>query len=210
MADERTPTLGELQDPCYRARKILSKMNRYRIDPRRLKMTESGPSGRGGQSTVSMATIMPPEEVPTWIPEERLTEVLNTTFAIKKLKFDPEDDGESVKVFKSFVNELSLMATISHPNIVKLVGFVENMREGHAWIVLRWEANGNVREFLRLGEWDIPEHISLIQDVANGAEYLHSREPPICHGDLKSLNILVDSSYHALITDFGSARIQRC
>lgn len=57
-------------------------------------------------------------------------------------------------------------------------------------------------------------------------EYLHNRQPPICHGDLKSvslrsrrskdralmantqLNILVNSSYRALITDFGSARIK--
>ncbi|KIO17100.1 hypothetical protein M407DRAFT_85297, partial [Tulasnella calospora MUT 4182] len=40
-----------------------------------------------------------------------------------------------------------------------------------------------------------------------GLEYLHSRKPPICHGDLKSLNILVSSSYRAIITDFGSARV---
>ncbi|KIO32095.1 hypothetical protein M407DRAFT_67158, partial [Tulasnella calospora MUT 4182] len=43
-------------------------------------------------------------------------------------------------------------------------------------------------------------------DVVTGVEYLHTRQPPICHGDLKSLNILVNSSYHAVITDFGSAR----
>ncbi|KIO28972.1 hypothetical protein M407DRAFT_53515, partial [Tulasnella calospora MUT 4182] len=42
-----------------------------------------------------------------------------------------------------------------------------------------------------------------------GPAYLHNRKPPICHGDLKSLNILVSSSYRAIITDFGSAtRIQ--
>ncbi|KIO32434.1 hypothetical protein M407DRAFT_45447, partial [Tulasnella calospora MUT 4182] len=109
-----------------------------------------------------------------------------------------------------FVNELSIMATLHHPNIIMLVGFVEDIRKGDAWIVLPWEANGNVREFLRSGEWDIPERISLIQGVVNGVEYLHTRDPPICHGDLKSLNILVNSSYHAVITDFGSARIQRC
>lgn len=27
-----------------------------------------------------------------------------------------------------------------------------------------------------------------ISDVARGLEYLHSREPPICHGDLKSVS----------------------
>ncbi|KIO28953.1 hypothetical protein M407DRAFT_71148, partial [Tulasnella calospora MUT 4182] len=42
--------------------------------------------------------------------------------------------------------------------------------------------------------------------VAKGVEYLHSREPPIYHGDLKSINLLVSSECRAVITDFGSAR----
>ncbi|KAG8990855.1 hypothetical protein FRB90_001596 [Tulasnella sp. 427] len=45
-----------------------------------------------------------------------------------------------------------------------------------------------------------------IQDMLEGVVYLHTRDPPICHGDLKSLNILVNASYRAVITDFGSAR----
>ncbi|KIO28317.1 hypothetical protein M407DRAFT_71987 [Tulasnella calospora MUT 4182] len=48
--------------------------------------------------------------------------------------------------------------------------------------------------------------LTKIFDVSNGIAYLHNRTPPICHGDLKSLNILVNSNYHAIITDFGSAR----
>ncbi|KIO19628.1 hypothetical protein M407DRAFT_222560, partial [Tulasnella calospora MUT 4182] len=39
-----------------------------------------------------------------------------------------------------------------------------------------------------------------------GLEYLHGQEPPLYHGDLKSLNILVSSECLALITDFGSAQ----
>ncbi|KIO19025.1 hypothetical protein M407DRAFT_31309, partial [Tulasnella calospora MUT 4182] len=78
-----------------------------------------------------------------------------------------------------------------------------------AWLVFPWEDNGNLREFLRSGTWEIPERVSLIRDVAFGLEYLHSRQPPVCHGDLKSLNILVNSSNRAVITDFGSARILR-
>ncbi|KIO19769.1 hypothetical protein M407DRAFT_62505, partial [Tulasnella calospora MUT 4182] len=108
---------------------------------------------------------------------------------------------------QSFVNELSLMASLSHPNIIQFLGFVEDMDKADARIILPWEANGNVRDFLKSGEWDIPERVSLIQDTANGLEYLHTHDPPICHGDLKSLNILVNSSCQAVITDFGSARL---
>ncbi|KIO23329.1 hypothetical protein M407DRAFT_78172, partial [Tulasnella calospora MUT 4182] len=42
--------------------------------------------------------------------------------------------------------------------------------------------------------------------VVEGVEYLHGQSPPIYHGDLKSVNILVTSECRAVITDFGSAR----
>ncbi|KAG8914813.1 hypothetical protein FRC01_003902 [Tulasnella sp. 417] len=143
----------------------------------------------------------PPETLKGWIPEIKV--------AVKMLEWNRNHDEESTKFFKSFVHELSLMAELSHPNIIQFVGFVEDMENGNAWIVIPWEANGNVREFLQSGQWDLPERISLIQGTARGLEYLHSRQPPICHGDLKSLNILVDFSYQAVITDFGSARIKQ-
>ncbi|KAJ6559757.1 kinase-like domain-containing protein, partial [Mycena capillaripes] len=43
-------------------------------------------------------------------------------------------------------------------------------------------------------------------DVSRGLEYLHSRK--ICHGDLKGVNVLVDSSERALLCDFGLARVK--
>ncbi|KAG9044953.1 hypothetical protein FS837_007250 [Tulasnella sp. UAMH 9824] len=148
-------------------------------------------------------------------PEERKKVVLEAfkafgrKVAVKKLEWPRNDVERSNKFFKSFVNEVGLMASLSHPNIIEFLGFVEDMEKGDAWIIVPWENNGNVREFLQSGEWDIPERISLIKDVAIGLDYLHSHDPPICHGDLKSLNILVNSSYRAVITDFGSARIRQ-
>ena len=65
------------------------------------------------------------------------------------------------------MNEISLMAPLSHSNIIALFGFVEDFQKGDAWIILPWEANGNVREFLQSGEWDIPERISLVSVFDN-------------------------------------------
>ncbi|KIO19005.1 hypothetical protein M407DRAFT_54037, partial [Tulasnella calospora MUT 4182] len=106
-----------------------------------------------------------------------------------------------------FVHEVEMLARLSHQNIIRLIGFVEDLQHDKAWIALSWEPNGNVRDFLASGKWEIPERVSLIQDMFEGLKYLHTHEPPICHGDLKSLNILVSSSCRAIITDFGSARL---
>ncbi|KAG8928221.1 hypothetical protein FRC01_006277 [Tulasnella sp. 417] len=107
---------------------------------------------------------------------------------------------------KEYVHEVEVMSKLSHENVIRLIGFVEDLENGQACIVVAWEPNGNLSEFLTCGEWAIPERISLIRDTFKGINYLHTRRPPICHGDLKSLNILVSSTYRAIITDFGSAR----
>ncbi|KIO21328.1 hypothetical protein M407DRAFT_29046 [Tulasnella calospora MUT 4182] len=127
------------------------------------------------------------------------------TVAVKKLNY--HEGMEIHKFSNEFVNEVEILAGLSHDNVVRLIGFVEQLEQGEAWLILCWHPNGNVGEFLAKGEWEIPERISLIKDTFEGLTYLHSRKPPICHGDLKSLNILVSSSYRAIITDFGSARL---
>ncbi|KIO30879.1 hypothetical protein M407DRAFT_68732, partial [Tulasnella calospora MUT 4182] len=109
---------------------------------------------------------------------------------------------------QTFANELHILDGLDHPNIVKIAGFVEDITNRIAWLIFPWEANGNVREFLLSGKWELAGRVSLVQDVASGLEYLHSRQPPIRHGDLKSLNILVNSDHRAVVTDFGSALIQ--
>ncbi|KIO19275.1 hypothetical protein M407DRAFT_83017, partial [Tulasnella calospora MUT 4182] len=102
--------------------------------------------------------------------------------------------------------EAEFLVKLSHENIIKLEGFVEDVSRNMIWLVFPWEENGTLKHFIASAEWEIPERIWLINDVARGVEYLHGREPPICHGDLKSINILVNSALRAVISDFGSAR----
>ncbi|KAG9050170.1 hypothetical protein FS837_007284 [Tulasnella sp. UAMH 9824] len=123
--------------------------------------------------------------------------------AVKKLALDGAKDD--TRVLGSLARELDLLKSLSHENIVKPIGFVEDAKDGIAWIILPWENNGNLREFLQSADWEFQERVALIHDVAKGINYLHDREPPMYHGNLKSLNVILNPKNKAVITDFGSA-----
>ncbi|KAG8988610.1 hypothetical protein FRB90_002655, partial [Tulasnella sp. 427] len=193
---EAGPTIPEA--PQRSARDLLSKLSISRITVDQIKFTEDSSRFEGAFGQVAIGTLAPIDGTAS---ETR------DFVAVKILKVGVKTDVE--KFLRLFFNELHIMEQLSHPNIVKIIGFVEDIDNQVAWLVTPWEANGNVREFLRSGDWDMAERVSLIKDVVDGVKYLHSRRPPVCHGDLKSLNILVNALHRAIITDFGSARVHR-
>ncbi|KAG9046327.1 hypothetical protein FS837_004641 [Tulasnella sp. UAMH 9824] len=197
-------------------REVLGSLGNLRIDRPRISPIESKDLKRGGNADVEAAILVPTEP-------SNSSELDHPVYvAVKKLRFDTETDDD--RTLAPFAHEVNLLNDLSHDNVVKIIGFVEDVRQGVAWMVFLWEKNGNLREFIRSESWELPERVSLLDDVAGGLRYLHGRNPPICHGDLKSvsgldmvfcselgltpmqLNILVNSGNRAVITDFGSAR----
>ncbi|KIO23961.1 hypothetical protein M407DRAFT_26578 [Tulasnella calospora MUT 4182] len=174
------------------ARQRLAGFSSFRIDPTAIEFTSADSYKSGGKTDVAQATYRPGNGDDKQV------------VAVKKVRY--HRDMKKKKFENEFVHEVEVTAGLSHKNIVRLIGFVEDFENRTAWIVLSWEPNGNVSEFLAKGDCEIPERVSLIQDTFEGIKYLHTHQPPICHGDLKSFNILVSSSYRAVITDFGSAR----
>lgn len=75
-------------------------MSEHRIEPERIKTIDSGPKAKGGQGTVVIGTIIPPEGILTWIPKQLFEQILNLGYAIKKLEWDRKDAEESIKFFK--------------------------------------------------------------------------------------------------------------
>ncbi|KIO28291.1 hypothetical protein M407DRAFT_22500 [Tulasnella calospora MUT 4182] len=179
------------------ARHLLERLSRMRLEIAQINFIPHGSQAKGGYAQVVLATLS---------LDDGSSPVSEKQVAVKKFLFKDSVDDE--KFLRAFANELRILDGLDHPHIVKIIGFVEDMKNRTTWLVFPWEANGNVREFLLSGKWELPERVSLIQDVASGVKYLHSRQPAIRHGDLKSLNILVNSDHRAVITDFGSARIQ--
>lgn len=54
-------------------------------------------------------------------------------------------------------------------------------------------------------KWSLQLRLAL--GAAKGLLYLHSADPPLVHGQLKSSNILVDDSWNAKLADFGTRRV---
>ena len=54
--------------------------------------------------------------------------------------------------------------------------------------------------------WSYAAVLTCAVQAAKGMLYLHSQNPPICHRDLKSSNLVVDDHWVVKVTDFGMSR----
>ncbi|GAB2286499.1 Serine/threonine-protein kinase sty13 [Dionaea muscipula] len=127
--------------------------------------------------------------------------------AIKLLE-RPENDIEKAQVMEQqFQQEVKMLATLKHPNIVRFIGAC---RKPMVWcIVTEYAKGGSVRQFLmRRQNRSVPLKLAVMQalDIARGMEYVHGLG--LIHRDLKSDNLLIFSDKSIKIADFGVARIE--
>jgi len=117
----------------------------------------------------------------------------DTVVAIKK----PKDVHKS-RVKGDFQHELEIVMQINHKNMVKLHGVCLETRI--PLLVYEYISNGtlfqhihqNASTILRL--WK--NQLKIATEATLALEYMHSCvEPPIIHGDIKLVNILLDQSY---------------
>ncbi|XP_073018850.1 calcium/calmodulin-regulated receptor-like kinase 2 [Primulina eburnea] len=108
---------------------------------------------------------------------------------------------------KEFHTEVSLLARLHHRNLVNLVGYCVD--KGERMLVYEYMSNGSLENLIysedKLLSWD--DRLQVAQDISHGIEYLHDGAvPPVIHRDLKSANILLDSSMRAKVADFGLSK----
>lgn len=94
------------------------------------------------------------------------------------------------------------MEALRHPNIVMFLGACT--KAPNFAIVLEYCEGGTLWSILqKSGELGWEERRNLALDTARGMNYLHERQVPILHRDLKSLNLLLDHSKRVRLADFG-------
>ncbi|ACE06732.1 hypothetical protein Aasi_1443 [Candidatus Amoebophilus asiaticus 5a2] len=111
----------------------------------------------------------------------------------------------SKALIHNFKQEISMMARLESPYVIKFIGAC--FQAPHYSLVMDYMPNGDLYHFLQKpGQIDWQLRYQIATDIGHGVNYLHSHG--IIHGDLKSLNILLDKNYQAKITDFGLAKIK--
>ena len=116
-------------------------------------------------------------------------------------KIDNELTNEDKQII---INELDTLIKIHHPNIVQILGFVQ---EPFA-IVMEYLPNKDLMHFIKQKKSiGINAKVKICTDVLRGLEYLHGRKPKsLIHRDIKPQNIVLTRSGHAKIADFGLSK----
>ena len=106
-------------------------------------------------------------------------------------------DGTISNYINTFITELKVMHQFPADNILRLMGFSysEDMTTDPC-LVYQFMANGSLSDRLRMRNNKPPltwlQRAQIVRGTAKGLVYLHSKKPPIIHGDIKPANILLD------------------
>ncbi|KAJ4823480.1 hypothetical protein Tsubulata_037498 [Turnera subulata] len=126
----------------------------------------------------------------------------HTPVAIKVLRPDAAQGK------KQFQQEIEVLSTIRHPNMVLLLGACPE----YGTLVYEYMDNGSLEDRLFRKDNKPPlswrKRFKIAAEIATALLFLHQAKPePLVHRDLKPANILVDRNYVSKISDVGLARL---
>ncbi|XP_065874759.1 probable serine/threonine-protein kinase PBL18 [Euphorbia lathyris] len=143
-----------------------------------------------------------------WIDEQTLAPTRpghGLPVAVKKLKPD------ALQGHKEWLSEVNHLGQLDHHNLVKLIGYC---LDGHnRLLVYEFMPKGSLENHLfkttssggsRALGWDIRMKVAV--DAARGLSFLHDFDHQIIYRDFKASNVLLDSDFHAKLSDFGLAK----
>jgi serine/threonine protein kinase len=125
-------------------------------------------------------------------------------FAVKEIFIDGRAEEEKQQT-SNILHELEICKGLSHPHIVTFLG--HEYVDSHLYIFMEYVAGGSMTKML--DEFG-PLSESLLKrstlGLLEGLDYLHTRDPPIVHRDIKGGNVLVEKNFHVKLADFGCSK----
>jgi eukaryotic-like serine/threonine-protein kinase len=141
--------------------------------------------GRGGMGAVFKA----------------IDENLGIHVAVKENLFTTEEYA------RQFKREATLLAALRHPNLPRVTDHFVIPGQGQ-YLVMDYIEGEDLRS--RIDRGMLPTEKMVVdwgRQVCDALVYLHGRQPPVIHRDIKPGNIRITPDGRALLVDFGLARI---
>lgn len=106
---------------------------------------------------------------------------------------------------KSFLKEVSVLRSLEHPNVLKLLGVM--YKEKKLNLVTEFIEGGTLKDLLQNKSLTLTwlQKVKMAKDISSGMAYLHSMD--IIHRDLNSNNCLCRADQTVVVADFGLARV---
>ncbi|KAJ3679076.1 hypothetical protein LUZ60_017087 [Juncus effusus] len=131
----------------------------------------------------------------------------NKVLAVKKV----DSAAVSLQEEDTFIDAVSNMSRLKHPNIIPLIGFC--VEHNQRLLVYEYVGNGSLNDILYFPDdtgkklnWNARVKIAL--GTARALEYLHEVcVPPVVHRNFKSANILLDEEFNPHLSDCGIAAL---
>lgn len=122
--------------------------------------------------------------------------------AIKQLHL-PDGGQMSVDLFAEFQKEVCNLQVLRHPRLIRFIGVA--LEPPILCIATEFAAGGSLYALLHVQRVPLPEarRRTLVLQIVEGVAFLHSRQPPCVHRDLKSANVVLDAEFNAKLCDFG-------
>ena len=131
---------------------------------------------------------------------------LGAHYALKLFTYD-RGTGDAVR--ERFFAEGRLLAKLDHPRLVRVYDVAEDEVTGRPYFVmdLVLDPEGRPRTLADAGAAGADEEQIAVwyEDLRDGLAYIHGKG--ILHRDLKLQNVLIGADGHAVLSDFGVAKI---
>lgn len=110
---------------------------------------------------------------------------------------------DSVLLSSAFA-EMSALREINHPSFPMIVDIVRS--DTSYLLIMEYIEGVTLEEYRKRNRADEEKVIAWAFEILEGLRYLHTRKPPIIHGDLKPSNIMITNEGHVKMIDFGLAK----
>ena len=107
---------------------------------------------------------------------------------------------------KRFHDEADRLAVLSNPHVVNVHDLFEE--NGTSYYVMDFIKGDSLSNIIEQSPTPLSENevMSILDQMLDALNCIHSQTPPLCHLDIKPANIMVNDKGHAVLIDFGASK----